>query len=479
MGKVGRLRGGFAMRNRLIAAVLLASAAAGAARAQSVAETEAALRDRAMAGSGAFAIVESLTTEIGPRPIGSPAQARAMHWGLAKLKALGFQNVHVEPFTAPGWARGAESAEVIAPYPQRLAVLALGGSVPTPAGGIEAEIVLFKSYPDLLAAPLGSLAGKIAVVVQPMVETEGGEGYGAGITMRAMGASEAAKRGAVAYLFRSLSTASSRLPHTGFLHYATDAPKIPAAALSVPDAELLARMAARGAPVRVRLSLQNTLNPAVQAWNVVGEVPGGERPDEVIVIGGHLDSWDPGTGALDDGAGLAITVAAGKLIADLPQHPKRTVRVVLFGAEEMGGFGGGDSGAAYADAHKAEVAKIVLAGESDEGDGAAWSLQLPAGAAAAPAMQGLAGVLAPIRIFVDREPAMHSGSDVEGLARLGVPMLAIKQDARRYFDFHHSADDTLDKVDPKGLDQNVAAWAAAVYAAAESDADFRAAAAKP
>ena len=461
------------MRVGLIVALAVLAISADAALAQSIPETAAALRDRAMAGSPAYAVVESLTTEIGPRPTGSPAQKRAMEWGLAKLKALGFQNVHAEPFTVGAWARGAEAAEVVAPYPQRLSILGLGGSVPTPAGGIEAPITLFHSYADLLAAPQGSLAGKIAVVVQPMTETQTGEGYGAGILMRAAGPSQAARRGAIAYLFRSLSTTDSRLPHTGFLRYAADAPRIPAAALSVPDAELLDRMAARGRPVRVRLSLESRAIPDAEAWNVVGEVVGSERPDEVIVIGGHLDSWDPGAGALDDGAGVAVTVGAAKLINDLPRHPRRTIRMVMFGAEEMGGFGAGDSGAAYAAAHKDEAGKIVLAGESDEGAGPVWSLQLPAGAADQPAMKDVAGVLAPIKVFVAHEPATNSGSDVVGLQKLGVPVLAVRADASRYFDFHHSADDTLDKIDRQALDQSVAAWSAILYAAAEGTADFR------
>jgi Zn-dependent M28 family amino/carboxypeptidase len=461
----------------IVAAVSLGFGAA--AHGQSIADAAAALRDRAMAGSPAYAIVESLTTEIGPRPIGSRAAERAKDWGLAKLKALGFQNVHAEAFTVDAWARGPESAEVTAPFPQKLAVLALGGSVPTPPGGIEAPIALFHTYADLLAAPAGSLAGKIAVVTQAMVETEGGDGYGAGIPMRAQGPSQAARRGAIAYLFRSLATNSSRLPHTGYLRYAPDAPRIPAAALSVPDAELIDHMAARGKPVVVKLSLESRALPAAPAWNVVGEVTGREHPEQIIVIGGHLDSWDPGTGADDDGAGLSITTAAAKLINDLPRHPKRTIRVVLFGAEEMGGSGGGDSGAAYAAAHKDEAGHIVLAGESDEGSGAPWSVQLPAGSTDLPAMASLAGVLAPIKVFVGREPSQFSGSDVAGLQKLGVPMLAFRTDASRYFDIHHSADDTLDKVNRDGLDRNVAAWAAVLYAAAEGDVDFRATPARP
>lgn len=449
-------------------AAVLSLSAAPAAHAQSIADTEIALRDKALAGSPAYAIVESLTTEVGPRPAGSPAQRRAMAWGVAKLKALGLANVHTEPFTVTAWTRGAEAAEVTAPYPQKLAILGLGGGVPTPAGGVEAPIALFHSYADLLAAPVGSLAGKIAVVTQPMTRTQTGEGYSALIAMRVAGASEAAKRGAVAYLIRSLSTADDRLPHTGVMIYAPDAPKIPAAALSPADAGLIDRMAARGAPVIIHLSLDSHVTPNVPAWNVVGEVVGRETPDQVVVVGGHLDSWDPGTGATDDGAGLAITTAAVKLIADLPRPPRRTVRVVLFGSEEMGG-----SGEAYAAAHKAEADKIVLAGESDEGTGAAWSVRLPAGGLADPVMRDLSDVLAGLKVIIDPAPAKESGADIEGLQGLGVPVIAFQVDATHYFDTHHSADDVLDRIDPKGLDQNVAAWAAAIYAVAESGVTFR------
>ncbi|HEY2659960.1 MAG TPA: M28 family peptidase [Caulobacteraceae bacterium] len=462
------------MRSFLIAGSLIAaSLAASAAQAQSMPETAAALRDKALAGSPAYAVLESLTTEIGPRPAGSPAQRRAMEWGVAKLKALGFQNVHVEPFAKDAWTRGPEEAEITGPYLQKLAILGLGGSVPTPAGGVEAPIALFHTYADLLAAPAGSLSGKIAVVTQPMTRTQDGAGYGALIATRVEGAAEAAKRGAVAYLIRSLSTADNRFAHTGVMGPAP----IPAAALSPADAALIDRMAARGGPVTLRLKMESSVTRKAQAWNVVGEIKGRERPDEVVVIGGHLDSWDPGTGAIDDGAGVAITVAAGKLIADLPRAPLRTVRVVMFGSEETGG-----SGEAYAAAHKGEVGHMVLVGESDLGSDPIYKLRLAPGGVASPALKGLADVLSPLKIIVDPTAAEDGGSDVEGLQALGAPIVSYYQDASRYFDTHHSADDVLDRVDARSLDQNVAAWAALVYAVAESDVDFRkgvAAKAKP
>ncbi|MDP1738176.1 MAG: peptidase M28 family protein, partial [Caulobacter sp.] len=276
----------------LFAFCLLAMPAAAA----EPADTAAALRDQALTDTTAWSLLEDLTSEIGPRPTGSPAMTRAKDWAVTTFTELGFVNIKVEEFAKPSWTRGPESASVTAPYPFQLSILGLGGTVPTPKKGIEAEIVIFPTYADLLAAPVGSLTGKIAVVTQPMTRTQDGSGYGAAGLARRSGPSEAARRGAVAFLMRSVSTSDSRLPHTGGTRYADDAPKIPAAALGVPDSELLERLAARG-PVTVRLNLASTVNPDTVAWNISGEIPGSEKPEEVIVIGGHLDSWDPGTGA--------------------------------------------------------------------------------------------------------------------------------------------------------------------------------------
>ncbi|MGA7711355.1 MAG: M28 family peptidase [Rhizomicrobium sp.] len=429
-------------------------------------QTAAALRDKALADSTAWNTLESLTTEIGPRMVGSPAALRARDWAVAKFKALGFTNIRVEPFAKPSWARGAESAEVVSPYPQKLAILGLGGSVPTPKKGLVAPIVVLKRYADLLAAPPGAFKGKIVVVNEAMTRTQDGSGYGKAVEAR-YGSPEAAKRGAVAYLVRSISTSNSRSPHTGTGKPKDAMPKIPMAALGVPDADLLEHMAARG-PVRVRLKLASFVRPKSMAWNVSGDIVGSEKPDEVIVIGGHLDSWDPGTGAIDDGAGVAITSAAASLIGQLPHHPRRTIRVVMWGSEETGG-----SGEAYLAAHKAELANIVAAGESDLGSDNIYRLQLPPGGADQPALHPLAEVLSPLKILVSPEPAKEAGSDVEAIQGAGVPVFSLDQDANRYFDIHHSADDTLSVVDPVQLKQNVAAWAAVLYLIADSDVDFR------
>jgi hypothetical protein len=424
-----------------------------------------AVRDRALHDPTAYDYIESVSVEVGERLAGTEAAARARDWAVAKLTSLGFQNVHVEPFPITAWIRGPEDAEIVSPHPQKLAILGLGGSVPTPPEGVEGEIALFHSYADLLAAPPGSLAGKIAVVTQPMPRSTQGTGYGALNPVRRQGPSEAAKRGAVAYLLRSLATGVSREPHTGALNYQPDAPKIPAAALSTIDAELIDHLAARGQPIRIRLKLASTSQPAT-AWTVEGEIGGSAHPEQIVQVGGHLDSWDPGTGSIDDGAGMAIAVAAAKL-AGTQNPPQRTIRVALFGAEEMD-----FARAAFAAAHKAD--DIVVIGESDIGADRAWQVGLPAGSAKTPEMLDYAATIAPLGVVVSPDPSRGSGDDTADLVRAGVPAFAVSQDASRYFDWHHSSEDTLDKVDPAQLSQAVATWAAFVYIAANSDLDFKA-----
>jgi hypothetical protein len=422
-----------------------------------------AVRDQALADPTAFRIVESISTEVGPRLAGSEAAARARDWGVATLRRLGFSNVHVEPFPITAWSRGPESAVLTAPYPATLAIIGLGGSVPTPPAGVEGEAVVFRAYADLLAAAPGSLAGKIAVVTQGTTRTQEGSGYGVANPMRRYGPSEAAKRGAIGYLVRSLATGVSREPHTGALNYAADAPKIPAAALSVIDAQTLERLAAGGAPLRIRLKLGSSTAPAT-AWTVVGEIPGTAHPEQIILVGGHLDSWDPGTGSLDDGAGVAIAVAAARLAGDPSHPPKRTLRVAMFGAEEMN-----LTNAAFTAAHRDEVKTMVAISEIDEGADDVWSVRLPAGATALPEMRALAASLASLKIFVSPEPARYGGDDIAGLVAAGAPLVNFGQDASRYFDWHHSSEDTLDKIDPAQLNQNVAAWAAFLYIMSQSD----------
>jgi hypothetical protein len=457
----------------IVVAVALAASAGATMRAtdaqpsESLVAAASSLGQKALNDPAAFDFVAALTTEVGQRLAGTEAHRRAVAWAEARLKAAGFENVHSEPFSFPAWIRGAESADIVAPVPQHLAITALGGSIATDANGIEAEISLFKTYDDLLAAAPGSLNGKIAVVTQRMVRAQDGSGYGAANRIRRRGPSEAAKRGAVAYLLRSLGTDSHRLPHTGALDYEDGAPRIPAAALAIPDADQLERLAALG-PVRIRLLLTPTVQENAPSWNVVGEVKGSEHPDEVVLIGGHLDSWDLGTGATDDGAGIAIAFGAARLIAGLPQRPRRTIRVVLFGAEEMN-----FSGAAYARAHEAEAGKVVVAAEADFGARNVYSVQLAGGGADSDFGHTLQRIIAPLGANVDYRPALFGGDDIRDLQKAGVPVASLRQDGLDYFDTHHTADDTLDKIDPRQLDQAVAVWSAFTYLAAASDVDFR------
>lgn len=427
------------------------------------------LRDEALRDSRAWDMLDSLVSEIGARPTGSPAMTRAKDWAVTRLTALGLQNVHAEPFKKKNaWLRGAESAAMTSPYLRTLSIVGLGNGVPTPAAGIEGDIAVFSTLEELIRTPVGSLRAKIAVVNQPMVRTQNEEGYRSAVRVRMAGPGLAAARGAVGFITRSISTGDSQLPHAGMTRYADGVPRIPAAAIGVPDAQLLARLVARGTTVRVRLVLASTVLAEAPAWNVVGEVTGQGAPDQIILIGGHLDSWDLSEAASDDGAGVAITTAAAALVATLPRHPRRTIRVVLWGSEETEG-----SGAAYAEAHRDELHNLVMAAESDFGAGQIYRLALPKVLASDEHIKDIEAVLAPLKIFVSAEVARSGGSDVEDLREAGVPVASFNQDQSHYFDVHHSADDTLVRIDAADLNQNVAAWAALIYILAETELDFR------
>jgi carboxypeptidase Q len=464
----------------LMTLVLLPSADARRAEPPSPTDEQVAvqLRDEALAGQDlAWDWVSELTTRFGPRPAGSDNEHRAAEWAAARFKALGFANVHIETFPITAWVRGVESAQIVAPVLQPLAIAALGESPATPAGGLEGEVVIFPTLADLKGAPPGSLTGKIAFVAARMVRTQDGEGYGAAVEARADGPAEAAKRGAIAFVLRSVGTDSNRLAHTGTTVYVDGRVAVPAFALAAPDADQIERLAALGEKVRIRLYSSASYVKDAHSQNVVADVPGRVHPDEVVLLGAHLDSWDQGTGAIDDGTGTAIITAAAKLILDLPQRaPRRTVRVVLFGSEEVAqpvAPGGAFGGHAYADGHKAELARHVLAGESDFGTDRVYSLALPAAVAKSAFATTVARILEPIGILPAREPARHAGTDVGPSVEAGVPAFALLQDGSQYFDIHHTANDTLDKVDREQLDQNVAAWAAFVWLAADSEVDFR------
>lgn len=447
-----------------LAVTATAQAADFDARSQRDAESLRAANDT---GTSAYAIVESLTTEVGPRMAGSPAYDRAVVWAQAKFKALGYDKVTLQPVTYPVWERRRESATVLSPYPQTLAVITLGGSVGTGGKPLQAEVVEFATLADLKAAPDGSLAGKIAYISNRMSRSKDGSGYSPAVSARGAGASEAAKKGAVAFVLRSIGTDTDRLPHTGQMRYAEGVAKIPAAALSNPDADLLSNMLRRGKPVTLALDLDVGLTGSKTEYSVIGEITGREKPEEVVVIGGHLDSWDPGTGAIDDGAGVAITMAAGQLIGQLKRAPRRTIRVVAFANEEQGLYGG----RAYAEANKDKVAAHQIVAESDFGAGRIYAFRAGTGPDALPVLAKIGEMLAPLGIAYETTGG-GAGPDVGPIARLGAPWAQLAQDGTDYFDYHHTANDTLDKIDAKALDQQAAAYAVMAYLAAESEVDF-------
>jgi len=414
-----------------------------------------------------LAFVEDLTTQIGARLAGSEAEARARDWAVAELTALGFANVRIEPFEIPFWSRVHDEVSVVSPAPQRLVATALGGSVPTPEGGIEAELVRFESLAALTAAPASQVSGKIVFIDEGMIKTMDGSGYGMAVRKRSQCAKVASEKGALACLIRSVGTQSHRMAHTGGMARDGAEGAGPAAAVSGPDADQLARLLQRG-PVRVRVDIQTEIKTSAPSGNVIGEVQGSDLKDEIVLISCHLDSWDLGTGALDDGAGCGIVVGAAKLIADLPTPPRRTIRVVLYGAEEVGLFGG----AAYAQSHAENLGNHVLAAESDFGASEIWQFQTRFGEGALPYGRRIQALLAPLGVTPGDNRA-RGGPDIGVLARAGVPVVTPRQNGLDYFDYHHTPDDTFDKIDPDAFRQNVAVYAAFTYLAAQTGWDFR------
>lgn len=424
----------------------------------------ARLRDAALRDDLAYDIVEGLTTEVGQRLAATEAEARARTWAVARLKALGFHNVHVETFRMPVWLRGQESAEVVSPFPQKLTLAALGNSGATPAAGLTLPVTVFRTYGDLAAAPAGSLKGRIAYVGNAMQPTQDGSSYGAAGPARFVGPALAASKGAAAIVIRSIGTDAHRNPHTGGTNWPTGVQPIPAAALSVPDAALLERMAARGKPITLHLTLIPRFMGEGESGNVVAEVPGSDPAAGVVLVGGHLDSWDLGQGAIDDGAGVAITTAAAKRLLDGPR-PRRMIRIVWFGAEEPGGFGGRD----YARVHGRE--RHATAQESDFGADRVWRFEVNLPEAARAITDRLQSALSPLGI-VRGAGIGGDGTDVGPTIALGVGSVDLNQDGTRYFDTHHTPDDVLERIDPAQLRQNVAAWTMMLAVVANAPEDI-------
>ncbi|MBV8502526.1 MAG: M20/M25/M40 family metallo-hydrolase [Paucibacter sp.] len=453
---------------RLVFALSLSSCALAQAADFSAADLAMAarLREAGTQSPVAFDLLDSLCTEVGPRSAGSEGDHRAVEWAATRLKALGFPQVRVEAVPLKAWRRGPASAQLTAPVPQVLSITALGGSVATPSAGLDAELAYYPSLQALKADTSDRARGRIVFIDVKTERSRDGHGYGPGSAVRWAGPSEAARHGAVAFAMRSVGTDHDRLPHTGMTSYDAGAPRIPALAVSVPDAELIARTSKLGKPLRMHVDLQAEGGIDAVSANVVAEIPGTDLAQEVVMIGAHLDSWDQGQGAIDDGAGVAIVTGAAKLILDSGVKPRRTIRVVLFANEEHGL----DGAKAYYERYKGQWHQMV--GESDVGADAVFEMRSRVRAEALPLVKSIAAELAPLGVAAGGNAGFVGSDAGVGLSRQGWAGMALVQDASRYFDWHHTPNDTLDKVDPAQLRQNVAAWAVTAWLAAQSPEAF-------
>jgi len=425
------------------------------------AATYAAIRDKALSSTWAFERLSDLTDLIGPRSSGSPEAQAAIEQVARVMRADGLK-VTLQPMRAPHWVRGDERAELVeyAQRPkgitQKLQLTALGGSVATPAQGLTAPVLVVRSFAEL-SARAKEARGRIVLFDVPFDRAladsgHAGAAYGQAVAFRVAGASAAAKVGAVAALVRSVGGASYRLPHTGQMLYEPGVDKIPAAALTAEDAALIARLAKRG-PVSMKLTLTPQTLPDVESFNVIGDLLGSEKPEELVLVSGHLDSWDLATGAIDDGAGVAAAMGVAHVLRELKLRPKRTLRVVAWMSEETGGQGA----QAYFEAGKSKLAEHVAVIESDFGVGRPYGVEAYATPASLEKLRALRDVLAPIGTSLLRRSDRAVGSDIGAWQAAGVPGFEVMLDGRTYFDYHHTPADTLDKVDPKNLQHLVAA----------------------
>ncbi|MBM4062128.1 MAG: M20/M25/M40 family metallo-hydrolase [Planctomycetes bacterium] len=439
-----------------------AAAAAPDRAAEALAARRDALVGRALGDNRAIVLLQGLLDAAPRRLAGSPGSRAAVLWGLATMRELGLENVRAEPVLEPCWVRGEERAEVVGRGAMPLRVTALGGSIGTEPEGIEAEVVEVRSFEQLAA--LGERArGKLVFFNRPMPRwlRRTGQAYGEAVPQRTNGAIEAGKAGAIGALVRSMTTAIDGHPHTGAMHYEDGVPEVPAAAIATADAEALAALCRQG-PVRVRLVLGCRTLPDVMGANVVGELRGSERPGEIVLIGGHLDAWDLGRGAHDDGAGIAHVLEAVRLLQACGFRPARTIRVVLFANEEFGTSGG----PAYAQQHAAELAAHVAAIETDSGGFSPLGFTCSLRGAEAEKLRRLFLPLQEVGAGLFVAGAGAGGADIGPLHRAGVPCFGLWVDGQRYFDYHHSALDDLPMVHERelALGAAVVAYAASVLA---------------
>ncbi len=445
--------------NRLLVAVtlLLVSAGPGAAQGDIAAryrEVADRIIDAALADSSAYARLTDLVDRFGHRLSGSESLERALDWILEEMRRDGLDRVRGEPVLVPVWVRGEESAELVLPRPRQLPMLGLGGSIGTPPEGITAEVLVVSSL-DELTARAADARGKIVLFDVPFTT------YGQTVRYRGAGAVWAARVGAAAALLRSVTPYSQQTPHTGQMGYADSVPPIPFAAITVEDATLLHRMQDRGERVVVRLRMGAHRLPDAQSRNVVGELTGRDQPDEVVVLGGHIDSWDVGQGAMDDAGGVVAAWEAVRLLQRLGLRPRRTIRVVGWTNEENGLRGG----AAYRDMHRDALARHVLAIESDAGVFAPLGFGFTGSDTAFARVQQIGALLE--RIGAHEITRGGGGADIGPIMREGVPGMGLRVEGTRYFWYHHSDADTIDKLDPREMALCVAALAVMAYVAAD------------
>lgn len=422
------------------------------------------LRDAALDSDYAWKQLSYLTENIGPRLAGSPQAQAASQYVAAELRKIGL-DVRLEEARVSHWVRGDEKAELVefpgqAPeVTQKLVLTTLSGSSATPASGITADVIVVHSFDELAALGREKVAGKIVLfnVRYDTRKAEAGyafDAYGEAVVYRGRGGRAVAELGGAAALIRSVGSANYRLPHTGFSYPAP----VPAAALAAEDADLVEHLVSQG-KVRMHLTLTPQSLPDTTGYNVVADLKGSEHPEQIVVVSGHLDSWDVGRGAIDDGAGVAISMATAELLQRLHLRPKRTLRVIAWMDEENGG--GGHE--AYARAHAGELLSHVAAIESDAGAGHPLGFSVKMSPVAAAMLRPIIEVLRPVGASMLRPTTVSPGSDIEPLVDSGVPGIGIIQDSRKYFHYHHTAADTLDKVDPKELRENAAAMAVMGY----------------
>jgi carboxypeptidase Q len=415
----------------------------------------ARLIGEALASTFAWHRLSVLTDTIGNRLSGSPALDRAIQWAATEMKRDGLENVHTEKVMVPRWVRGGESAEIVEPARHAIVMLGLGDSVGTEGDGVQAEVLVVHSFEEL-DAKSSAARGRIVLFNTPFTN------YGETVRFRSAGPSRASRYGAVAMLVRAVGPSGLRTPHTGALQYTGDAPKIPAAAITSEDADRLQRMADGAGRVVVRLKMDAHFEPDVESANVVGEIRGREKPDEVVLVSGHLDSWDVGAGATDDGGGCVVTWEALRIMKKLNLRPRRTVRVVLWTNEENGGRGG----LAYRDQHRAELSKHVLMLESDGGVFRPLGFGFTGSEGGRETVKAIATLLS--AIAADQITVGGGGADIGPSIQEGhVPGMSLEVDGSKYFLIHHTPADTIDKIDPVEMAKCAAAVAVMAYVVAD------------